>query len=404
MHRAVKESKATTIHSFTRTSAISFSHLKYLNEALVRTFPRHFPCHFFVYSNLKFVSSKMSRAQDPPRGFFPFGNPFRMLSPKGSALSPWLLSLLNGFELLLAERLKKLMPKTKEDILTLSWMKLAMESLCETHNNINTLITDLQLPVSDWEEKWVDVYLDISVKLLDLCNAFSSELTRLNQGDLYLKCVLHSLQSGSGEKYLQARSSLDSWRQHVNANNARVENCRAVLDSLVKSLSLPKVKNSPKGKVLMRAFYGVKVQTVYICSVFTAAWSDSTNDLFDLPVSDKPLWGKAFTDVQSVVNAEIRDMLSSGRSTILKELETVDASVEKLYPMIQDGVDPVEDETFKEYVMELGTQAEKLSQGLDQLLEEVDSFFKMTLSGRDVLLCNLRSSDSISSNAVGEDY
>ncbi|CAH8363241.1 unnamed protein product [Eruca vesicaria subsp. sativa] len=97
-----------------------------------------------------------------------------------------------------------------------------------------------------------------------------------------------------------------------------------------------------------------------------------------------------------VLNAEIRDMLSSGRSTILKELEAVDASVEKLYPMIQDGVDPVEVESFKDYVMELGTQDDKLSQGLDQLLEEVDSFFKMTLSGRDVLLCNLRSSDSIS--------
>ncbi|KAL1192148.1 Protein BPS1 [Cardamine amara subsp. amara] len=345
----------------------------------------------------------MSRAQDPPRGFFPFGNPFRMLSPKGSDLSSRLLSLLNGFEVLLTERLKKLMPKNKDDILTLTWMKLAMESLCETHSNINTLITDLQLPVSDWEEKWVDVYLNISVKLLDLCNAFSSELTRLNQGDLFLKCALHNLQSDSGEKYLQARSSLDSWRQHVNANNHRIENCRAVLDSLVKSLSLPKVKNSPKGKVLMRAFYGVKVQTVYICSVFTAAWSDSSKDLFDLRVSEKPLWAKVFTDMQSVVNDEIRDMFSSGRTTILKELESVDASVEKLYPMIQDGIDPVEVETFKVYIMELGTQAEKLSQGLDQLLEEVDSFFKMTLSGRDVLLCNLRSSDSISGNSVGED-
>jgi hypothetical protein len=303
----------------------------------------------------------------------------------------------------LAERLKKLMPKNKDDILTLSWMKLAMESLCETHNNINTLITDLHLPVSNWEGKWVDVYLDISVKLLDLCNAFSSELTRLSQGDLFLKCALHNLKSDSGEKYLQARSSLDSWRQHVNANNPRIENCRAVLDSLVKSLSLPKVKNSPKGKVLMRAFYGVKVQTVYICSVFTAAWSDFPKDLFDLPVSVKPLWAKEFTDMQSLVNGEIRDMLSSGRSTVLKELESVDASVEKLYPLIQDGVAPVEVESFEGYVTELGSEAEKLSQGLDRLLEEVDSFFKMTLSGRDVLLCNLRSSDSFSGKAIGED-
>ncbi|KAG5040273.1 hypothetical protein JHK85_012749 [Glycine max] len=36
------------------------------------------------------------------------------------------------------------------------------------------------LPVSDWEDKWIDVYFDISSKLLDICNAFSYELSRLN--------------------------------------------------------------------------------------------------------------------------------------------------------------------------------------------------------------------------------
>ena len=54
-------------------------------------------------------------------------------------------------------------------------------------------MTALELPVSDWEDKWIDVYFDISSKLLDICNAFSSELSRLNQRNLPLKCALHNL-------------------------------------------------------------------------------------------------------------------------------------------------------------------------------------------------------------------
>ncbi|RZB68503.1 Protein BPS1, chloroplastic [Glycine soja] len=56
----------------------------------------------------------------------------------------------------------------------------AMKSLCESHNDIWTLMTALELPVSDWEDKWIDVYLDISSKLLDICNAFSSELSHIS--------------------------------------------------------------------------------------------------------------------------------------------------------------------------------------------------------------------------------
>ncbi|KAG5126843.1 hypothetical protein JHK82_027678 [Glycine max] len=54
-------------------------------------------------------------------------------------------------------------------------------------------MTALELPVSDWEDKWIDVYFDISSKLLDIFNAFSYELSRLNQGNLPLKCALHNL-------------------------------------------------------------------------------------------------------------------------------------------------------------------------------------------------------------------
>lgn len=343
----------------------------------------------------------MSRPQDPHRPFFPFGNPFRMMSPKGSRLSPKLVSLLADFEETLAERLRKLMPKDKDDILNLSWMRLAMESLCETHNVIKDLITELELPVSDWDEKWIDVYLDISVNLLDICIAFSSVLTKVSQGHLLLQCVLHTLDSSSPTQFGRACSSLDNWREHISSKNPRVESCRSILDNLVASLDLPKVKNSAKGKVLMRAMYGVKVLTVFVCSIFAAAFSGSAKNLLELNVSDTLPWAPAFSALQANVNAEVRNILSSGRAPVLNELEAVDGSVKKLYEVIQNEVDTVEEELLQKSVLDLGKRADNLSQGLDHLTKAVDGFFKIVLSGRDALLCNLRATGTAPDILVG---
>ncbi|KAJ8626318.1 hypothetical protein MRB53_019625 [Persea americana] len=161
---------------------------------------------------------KMSRPHDGQRPFFPFGNPFRMILPKGSYISPKLLILLNTFEQTLAASLEKLNTNYNPNVLSLSWIKLAIESLCETHTSIKTLITELQFPVSDWDDKWIDLYLDNSVKLLDVCIAFSAEISRFNQGQLLLQYVLHILDSSSNlpssEQLVQAGRSLHELRTH----------------------------------------------------------------------------------------------------------------------------------------------------------------------------------------------
>lgn len=336
----------------------------------------------------------MSRPQEPNRPFFPFGNPFKMMLPKGSNLSPRLLAILNTFEENLAQRLRKLMPVHMEDIISLSWMKTAMESLSKTHTDVKHLITALELPVCDWDDKWIDVYLDNSVKLLDICIAFSSELSRLSQGQLMLQCALHNLNSSPSKQLVRASSSLHSWRQHISSKNPRLENCFGILNNLTETLNLPKIKNSAKGKVLMRAMYGVKAETIFLCSIFAAAFSGSAKKMIDLQVPVVCLWAEAFTDVQNVVNGEIRNLYASGRVTVVKELEAVDQSVKKLYPMIQDGVEPFEAEVFENHSSELGKSAEKLSAGLDHLVKEVDGFFQIVLSGRDALLGNLRVGDA----------
>ncbi|PIN06410.1 hypothetical protein CDL12_21040 [Handroanthus impetiginosus] len=338
----------------------------------------------------------MSHPQDPHRPFLPFGNPFRMMLPKGSHLSPKLLDLLNAFEESLAGRLKKLKPANGEDVLSLSWMKSAMESLSGMHADTKVLITALELPVCDWDDKWIDVYLDDSVKLLDICIAFSSEISRLRQGNLFLQSILHNLGSASSNQFVRARSSMDGWRQHVGSKNPRLDKCFSVMDSFAQTLDLPKIKNSSKGKVLMRAMYGVKVVTLFICSIFATAFSGSAKKLMDLEVPETCLWAKAFADLQTFVNTEIRNQFSSGRVTVLKELEGVDKCVENLYPIVVEGVEPVEAGVLKNPPSELEKSAEKFSQGLDLLAKEVDSFFQVVLTGRDALLCNLRVGGNVS--------
>lgn len=332
----------------------------------------------------------MSRPQEPHRPFFPFGNPFRMISPKGSQLSPKLLQLLNSFEGTLAERMRKLNPTNKSDVLSLAWMKLAMESISETYNDIKALINKLELPVSDWDEKWVDAYLDVSVNLLDTCIAFNSELSQLNQGHLFLQCALHNLESTPSKQYAQACSSFDGFRKHIKTKNPRLDKCRTILDSLAESLDLPKVKTSAKGKILMRAMYGVKVEIIFVYSVFAAGFSGSAEKLFDLNVAETYLWAQAFLDLQTSVNRELRNTSSNGKSIVLKELESVDATLKRMYPIIQEGCASDHVEVLQNSVTELRTIVEKFSRGIDLLTKEVDGFFDIVLAGRDALLSNLR--------------
>ncbi|XP_042002053.1 protein BPS1, chloroplastic-like [Salvia splendens] len=332
----------------------------------------------------------MSRPQEPHRPFLPFGNPFRRMSPKGSYLSPKLLALLNTFEETLQGRIKNLRPVGRDDVLCLSWMRFAMDTLCEIHTDVKALITDLELPVSDWDDKWIDAYLDDSVQLLDICIAFSSEISQLKQGHLFLKCVLRNFGDAPAKQLEWARSSADGWKQHVAKKNPKFDNCFSAMDILAEKLDLPKIKNSAKGKILMQAMYGVKVVSLLVCSIFAAAFSGSTKKLLDLQVPETFSWASAFSELQAFVNTEIRSLHSNGRTAILKELEAVDTDVNKLYPIVQEVGNMVEAQVLENSILDLGKSAEKLSQGLDLLAKDVDKFFQIVLMGRDALLGNLR--------------
>lgn len=335
---------------------------------------------------------KMSHPQGPHPSLFHFETTSRMMLPKGSSyVSPPLVVLLNSFEEKLSYSLNKLMASAKDNNLSLSWMKLAMESLCETHSDIKTLIIDLELPVSNWDDEWIDVYLNNSIKLLDLCNALSSEISRLRQGQLMLQCALQSMDS-SAEKIVGIHRSLLRWKQHINAKNPRLENCVAILESIIASLNLPRIKNSAKGKVLMRAMYGVKVKTLFISGVFTAAFSGSSKKLVELRVPETLAWSDTFTRLQILVNGDIRIQFSNvNTSKVVKEFAAVDATVTNLLRLCQVNELSFNSEALEFTVSKLLNSAKEFSHGLNLFSTEVDNFFRIVLAGRDTLLHSLRS-------------
>ncbi|KAF8722391.1 hypothetical protein HU200_022503 [Digitaria exilis] len=280
----------------------------------------------------------MSRAHDGHRSFFPVGNPFRMILPRGGHLSTKLTELLASYEDGLASSLRKLKPEAASNVLTLSWMRLAVDCLSELHTSIATLITELELPVSDWDEKWVDIYLNSSVKLLDICIALSSELARLDQGQLLMQYVLHVLDSGnqvpSQEQLKRADASLKEWMERASERSPRLDNCSAALHELSGNLSLMKVKHSAKGKVLMRALYGIEAVTVFICSVLVAVLSGNSKPLVEFDVPEKFGWSKAFNDLHKAISGELSgQQLSRGCVVAVKELDEVEVCARQLHAL-----------------------------------------------------------------------
>lgn len=305
-----------------------------------------------------------------------------MILPRGAHLPPKLAELLASYEEGLASSLRKLKPEVASNVLTLSWMRLAVDCLAELHTSIATLITELELPVSDWDEKWVDIYLNSSVKLLDICIALSSELARLDQGQLLVQFVLHVLDSGnkapSQQQLKRAEASLKEWMERASERSPRLDSCSAALQELSGNLSLMKVKHSAKGKVLMRALYGIEAVTVFICSVLVAVLSGSSKPLAEFDVPEKFGWSKAFNDLHKAIRGELSgQQLSRGRVAAVKELEEVEVCARQLHALTSAALLEEENASLahavshsKEVVMSDATAQERSQENNLKLAED----------------------------------
>lgn len=352
----------------------------------------------------------MSRPHDGHSLFLNFGNPFRMVaSNRSSDQSAKFNQILNAFEISLTRRLKQLEPKILKDTINLSWMQQAMAVLSATHADLKSLITDLQFPAAEWDEKWMDEYLDDTVKLLDICLALNVEISKLEYFQLLVHYALHLLDFSDGfwsnDKLFRVKGSLQELKEKMDSKgkngantqrNTRIENCIVILQHMSKSLQFGKVKSSSKGSVFLRAMYGVKATTIFLCSVVASALAGHSGPLIELHIPDQFLWSTAFMSLQRGINDEIKRCFANGRDRVLKELELLDAAIENVHPIVEklssadivDGTEKVEH--IRIAIQELQQSAQLLAQGLDPLSKQVNDFFHVILSGRNALLDSLR--------------
>lgn len=359
---------------------------------------------FFSYVSITF---KMSRTHVGHHASSPFGNPFRLVFSKGPNCSPKLLNLLNSFEQSLAENIIKLKPNDTSNFLTSLWLRQAIDALLESHSEFRALISNLEFPASAWDDKWIELYLEDSLKLLDVCIALISEVSRLEQQQILLRYALQIL-NGCGsqpsrEPLQRAGDALHDWMEKLYSRSPKLEKAQSILQGMVGTLSLPKVKNSPKGRVLTRALYAVKIETMFISGVLVAVFSGCSKPLMDMQVSNDFVWAAAFNDLQSIVNRELRSRPMSDKPVMLKELGEVDECSRNLHAMmvIITQKKKVEkeiamDDDFEEVrrceqpISDLTKTATYLAHELELLGKKLNGFFELIMSGRDGLLSSLR--------------
>ncbi|WOL06256.1 hypothetical protein Cni_G14988 [Canna indica] len=85
----------------------------------------------------------------------------------------------------------------------------------------------------------------------------------------------------------------------------------------------------------MRALYGVKVMTVFVCGIFSSILSSRSKAFLDLHISGEYIWVEALKDFQVLVNEEVKRQFVNGKmTTTLKEIEAVKICASSLHDLI----------------------------------------------------------------------
>eukprot|EP00252_Welwitschia_mirabilis_P013581 TRINITY_DN2987_c0_g1_i1.p1 TRINITY_DN2987_c0_g1~~TRINITY_DN2987_c0_g1_i1.p1 ORF type:complete len:483 (-),score=111.97 TRINITY_DN2987_c0_g1_i1:280-1728(-) len=262
-------------------------------------------------------------------------------------LSSKLSFILRNFETTLAERWIELELKLKEKhmSLNLQWMQCALEVLCRIHNDLRALVADLQFPVSKWDDNVIDQYLSETLYLLDICIALLSEKYSIENGQLFARYGLHLLNFCDGmteDKLSKAKVAVQDFlafmkdkRQNVAGDSReKIGDCPQMIENMAKNLQ-PGKGRSGKGKVLCRSAYGVRVATVFICSILVSAFLDSHLPLERIVVPDQFLWAGSFMRLQEEVSEEMRGWTIDDTGMKLEEVGRCEVAAEGVLSVIQ---------------------------------------------------------------------
>ncbi|OVA12120.1 Protein BYPASS-related [Macleaya cordata] len=337
---------------------------------------------------------------------FPSLTPFRLARKQSPAKNLDLIS--RSFDENLLTRLKPLIFTAKKPKITLSFLSLAVDILSSTHREAETLFSELKSSFN--LEDPLNLYLDDSIKLLDICNSISSEIEHFQKNRLLINFVLNLLdfsdqdrQIPGPEKLRRAKNSLSDWMNYTAGfKKPNLQNAEILIGNLAVRLEDP-----PRGmisnvkKLIHRIIYAVAAVTVLITRVVVSALTGSPMDT-RVRVPSEFIWAETFNGLESTLFNHTRNLCTDENRRFIDDLDDVDSRVRSVYDVIDNlagmdhfvvgssGVHEGGKERLLKAVKELKMEMTAFSDGLDRLFNGVNVLFDSVLCARESLLEKFR--------------
>lgn len=315
---------------------------------------------------------------------------------------------LSAFESDLASQLDRLQSAFCDDItgssyLSMPWLCRAMQLVLSTHASAEAFVPDLQQALSHGDTKWLDEYLDDSVKLLDICNALREAIEEIKSYHGHVELALHALEEAyMGEAQLRrARNALrkctDALRRkheessHLGQRRSKLEKCSSMLRRMGGKLSM---EDASKGNFFMVS-YAAQVATIFICGVLTTTLSLKApgRPLSTISVDGQSTWASSLISLQQRLKEQMERKKAKGANALLEELYETDIAVRSLQDRVEKLLNakafPLRADRILDLRQSAGSLRDcsiELSHGLAPLQLHVEGVFKALITSRMALL------------------
>ncbi|KAK9074424.1 hypothetical protein SSX86_007022 [Deinandra increscens subsp. villosa] len=272
--------------------------------------------------------------------------------------------------------------------ISLSWLSAAASVLATVHSEAEVQISDSKSVKSEVDDYQV-LYMDFSLKVLDLCNLLSSAVRRLTDRRLLMNFSLRFLnftdQPPAPEKLNKAKDALTRSIKNTEEESEKEKEKGLRAKALIEELAML-IGKLPRGNagggrdLIRRTFYALGVLTVFVGGVLVAVLFGET-EVVKLRVPAEYVWADSVNGVQD----RIFDLIKPEKNAVL-ELDDVTSQAVVIRDLLHAGVDGGDDAggrvCLEAGVKEMVGRVKKFSDGIDDLTNGVNGIFGTVLKIR----------------------
>ncbi|KAJ7194089.1 hypothetical protein O6H91_01G109500 [Diphasiastrum complanatum] len=316
-------------------------------------------------------------------------------------------SRLKVFEDTLEIRLHSLTYIEESHVLSLEWLKDALEVLVATNVDAQAFIPAVHLPLSKRDEKWIRDYLEDSSSVLYTCNMIREYIAGIDNILMLVKLTLHLLNLQPGSYKSELRHANDSLYECVRALKNWTENIydsvkgkskgHHLIEDMPKPILITKSEPVPRKNVFLTVLSAAKLTTIVICNTVVTAFTSQRDSLVEVSVPESFAWSLPLLTLQRTVKSVIIKRMDKGLNFFIPELCNVEFCLTKLKALLDSyvNIDVVTlEEELTEKTSNLVTDLKHQSEGLEKFLKllegKIDRLFHLTIENRKSFLDKLK--------------